>query len=168
MGEVYKARDTRLGRFVAIKTLRPELAGSADARERFEREARAISKLSHPHVCAIHDVGQTDGIEFQVMELLDGEALSERIAKAPLSIADLLGSGIQKGDRASRLSCARRRPMMSVCGFRPTAAITATRPTKPAGWKCTGRRWPTARRRLCRTVAPFWRAGAATATNCSI
>ena len=86
MGDVYKARDTRRGRFVALKTLRPELAGSAVARGRFEREAHAISKLSHPHVCAIHDVGQTDSTSFLVMELLDGESLSQRIAKGPLAI----------------------------------------------------------------------------------
>jgi hypothetical protein len=86
MGEVYKARDTRLDRLVAIKILSGGTSASPDARERFEREARAISQLSHPHICAVHDVGSHDGLEYLVMELLDGETLSARLDKGALSI----------------------------------------------------------------------------------
>jgi serine/threonine protein kinase len=68
MGEVYRARDTRLGRTVAVKVLPPELSANAERKHRFEREARAISQLSHPHVCALFDVGQQDGIDYLVME----------------------------------------------------------------------------------------------------
>jgi serine/threonine protein kinase len=95
MGQVYKGRDTRLDRFVAIKVLRPDAADSDTARERFEREARAISSFSHPHVCALFDVGHAGGTEFIVMELLDGETLAARIEKGPLPIAQLIAHGRQ-------------------------------------------------------------------------
>ena len=78
MGEVYKARDSRLDRLVAVKILSPAMAISSDARERFEREARAISRLSHPHVCALFDVGREGDTLYLVMELLDGETLEAR------------------------------------------------------------------------------------------
>ena len=84
MGEVYKARDTRLDRTVAVKILSPEIASSADARQRFEREAKTISQLSHPHICALYDVGQHDGTEYLVMEYLEGETLADRLLKGPL------------------------------------------------------------------------------------
>src|ERR1700758_4330480 len=80
MGEVYKARDTRLERTVAVKVLPSHLSSSADVRQRFEREAKTISQLSHPHICALHDVGSQDGVEYLVMELLEGETLSDRLA----------------------------------------------------------------------------------------
>src|SRR5512147_1013635 len=73
MGEVYRARDTRLDRTVAIKVLPAHLAASPERRQRFEREAKAISALMHPHICVLHDVGQHDGIDFLVMEYLEGE-----------------------------------------------------------------------------------------------
>jgi hypothetical protein len=76
MGEVYRARDTRLDRTVAIKVLPRVLAADAQFRERFEREARAISALSHPHICTLHDVGEHDGSAFLVMEYLEGETLA--------------------------------------------------------------------------------------------
>ena len=90
MGEVYKARDTRLDRVVAIKVLRGHVAADPQLRERFDREARAISSLNHPHICALYDVGSQDGIDFLVMEYLDGETLAERIVRTPLTVAESL------------------------------------------------------------------------------
>ena len=80
MGEVYRARDTRLDRSVAIKVLPAALASDVQLRDRFEREARAISSLSHPHICALFDVGHQDGVDFLVLEYLEGETLAERLA----------------------------------------------------------------------------------------
>ncbi len=87
MGEVYKARDTRLDRTVAIKVLPSHLADKPQLRERFEREARTIASLNHPHICVLHDIGQQDGIHFLVMEYLEGETLGDRLAKGPLPLA---------------------------------------------------------------------------------
>ncbi len=81
MGEVYRARDTRLDRIVAIKVLRGEVAANTDRRLRFEREARTVASLSHPHICALHDVGSQDGVEDLVMEFLEGETLAARLAR---------------------------------------------------------------------------------------
>ena len=78
MGEVYRARDERLERTVAIKVLPQASSADAERRERFRREALALSRLSHPNICAIHDIGTEDGIDYLVMELLDGETLAER------------------------------------------------------------------------------------------
>ena len=75
MGEVYKARDTRLERTVAVKVLPDRLSSSPEVRQRFEREAKTISQLSHPHICALYDVGSQDGVEYLVMEYLEGETL---------------------------------------------------------------------------------------------
>src|SRR5678815_3338675 len=75
MGQVYKARDTRLDRTVAIKILPPELAADPQFRERFDREARVISQLDHPHICALYDVGKADDIQFLVLQYLEGETL---------------------------------------------------------------------------------------------
>jgi serine/threonine protein kinase len=86
MGEVYRARDTRLGRIVALKRLNADLAARPDARVRFEREARAISRLSHPHICTLFDVITEDGTDFLVMELVDGETLAARLERGPLSV----------------------------------------------------------------------------------
>src|ERR1700745_1176934 len=86
MGEVYKARDTRLGRDVAIKVLPERLAASIQARERFEREAKTISTLSHPHICALYDVGREDGVEYLVMEFLEGETLRDRLSRGSLPV----------------------------------------------------------------------------------
>jgi serine/threonine protein kinase/tetratricopeptide (TPR) repeat protein len=90
MGEVYRATDTRLRRPVAIKIVSSTLAGTPDARQRFEREARTISSLSHPHICALFDVGQQDGLEYLVMEYLEGETLAARLARGPLSIGEVV------------------------------------------------------------------------------
>jgi len=90
MGEVYKARDTRLDRTVALKILPRHLTDNAELRQRFEREARAIASLSHPHICVLYDVGQNEGIDFLVMEYLEGETLAERLARGPLPLDQVL------------------------------------------------------------------------------
>jgi len=102
MGEVYRARDTRLGRDVAIKVLSPHLAASPEVRARFEREARTISQLSHPHICTLHDVGHQDGVDYLVMELLEGETLAHRLEKGPLPAAEVLTLGTQIADALDR------------------------------------------------------------------
>src|SRR5437763_6219131 len=95
MGEVYRARDTRLNRQVAIKVLPSHLASSPDLKQRFEREAKAISALQHPHICVLHDVGQQDGVTFLVMEYLEGETLANRLQKGPLPLEQVLKIGIE-------------------------------------------------------------------------
>ena len=102
MGEVYRARDTRLGRDVAIKVLPQHLTSNAEVRSRFEREARTISSLNHPHICTLHDVGREGEDEYLVMELVEGETLAERIGKGPLPMAELLKLGIQIADALDR------------------------------------------------------------------
>jgi serine/threonine protein kinase len=98
MGEVYRARDTRLDRTVAIKILTQGLADTPEVRQRFEREARAVSSLSHPHICVLYDVGNQDGIEYLVMEYLEGETLAARIAKGSITTAELLRYASQIAD----------------------------------------------------------------------
>ena len=98
MGEVWKARDTRLERTVAIKVLPPALASSPDVRARFEREAKAISTLQHPHICTLYDIGSQDGIDFLVMEHLEGETLAERLKRGPLPLDQALKTGIEIAD----------------------------------------------------------------------
>jgi len=98
MGEVYKARDPRLNRTVAIKVLPAHITERAELRERFEREARAIAAFNHPHICVVHDVGRHDDIDFLVMEYLEGETLADRIAKGPLPFDHILTYGSQIAD----------------------------------------------------------------------
>ena len=98
MGEVYRATDTRLGRTVAIKVLPEHLAGRADLRERFEREAKAVSSLNHPHICTLHDVGEQDGTHYLVMEYVEGETLARRLKDGKLPIKELLRYSIQVAD----------------------------------------------------------------------
>jgi Tol biopolymer transport system component len=98
MGEVYKAKDTRLDRTVAIKVLPAHLSKSEEVRQRFEREAKAISQLSHPHICALYDVGSQDGVEYLVMEFLEGETLASRLVKGPLPAEQTLKHGIEIAD----------------------------------------------------------------------
>jgi len=98
MGEVYRARDTRLDRTVAIKILPEQLAATPEVRQRFEREARAISSLNHPHICSLYDVGHQDGTDFLVMEYIEGETLAGRLARGPLPTADLLRFAIEVAD----------------------------------------------------------------------
>jgi eukaryotic-like serine/threonine-protein kinase len=101
MGEVYRARDTRLDRDVAIKVLPDALQADAEFRERFDREARAISQLSHPHICTLFDVGEDRGRAFLVMECLEGVTLGDRLEKGPLSVDEALRIGIQIADALS-------------------------------------------------------------------
>jgi len=98
MGEVYRARDTRLERTVAIKVLPAHLSSDPDRRERFDREARAISSLNHPHICILHDVGHQDGTSYLVMEFLEGETLADRLNKGPLPIDQVLRYAIEIAD----------------------------------------------------------------------
>jgi eukaryotic-like serine/threonine-protein kinase len=98
MGEVYRARDSRLDRIVAIKVIAGDVAHNSDLRQRFEREARAISSLSHPHICALHDIGESDGTEYMVMEFLEGECLADRLAKGPLPTEQVLRYGMEIAD----------------------------------------------------------------------
>jgi eukaryotic-like serine/threonine-protein kinase len=95
MGEVYRARDTRLDRTVAVKILPTHLADNPEARSRFEREARAISSLNHPNICTLHDVGNQDGTSYLVMEYVEGETLDARLQKSPLPLKQALECGMQ-------------------------------------------------------------------------
>ncbi len=98
MGEVYRATDTRLDRTVAVKVLPSHLSQNAEMRQRFEREARAVSSLNHPHICTLHDVGQQDGVHFLVMEHLEGQTLSERLEKGALPTEEALQYAIEIAD----------------------------------------------------------------------
>ena len=98
MGEVYRARDSRLSRDVAIKVLPAQVASDPELRRRLDREAQAVSSLSHPNICALFDVGHVDGVDFLVMELLDGETLATRLARGALPIDQVLRYGIEIAD----------------------------------------------------------------------
>ena len=95
MGEVYRAKDTRLDRSVAVKILPSHLSDNPEAKQRFDREARAISSLNHPNICTLHDVGHQDGVDLLVMEFLEGETLADRLAKGPLPTEQVLRFGIE-------------------------------------------------------------------------
>ncbi|MDP6580129.1 MAG: protein kinase [Vicinamibacterales bacterium] len=98
MGEVYRARDTRLDRTVAVKVLPAHIAADPDARERFEREAKAVAALNHPHICTLHDIGREDGTDFLVLELLEGESLAQRLEQGALPLEQALRIGIEIAD----------------------------------------------------------------------
>jgi eukaryotic-like serine/threonine-protein kinase len=98
MGEVYRARDTRLDRTVAIKVLPADLADNPERRQRLEREARAVSSLNHPHICTLHDIGHQDGVDYLVMEYLEGETLAQRLTKGPLPTDQLLRCATEISD----------------------------------------------------------------------
>ncbi len=102
MGEVYRAKDTRLGREVAVKVLPQHLSASPEVRARFEREAKTISSLNHPHICTLHDIGREGDVDYLVMELVDGETLAQRLAKGPLPITEVLRLGAQVADALDR------------------------------------------------------------------
>src|ERR1700720_4445438 len=93
MGEVYRARGTRLERTVAIKILPRELSNDPIRKQRFEREAKTISSLNHPHICVLHDVGSQDGIDYLVMECVEGETLAKRLEKGSLQLNQVLKVG---------------------------------------------------------------------------
>src|SRR5512132_412945 len=98
MGEVYRARDTRLERTVAVKVLSDQLSKSEEVSQRFEREAQTISQLSHPHICALYDVGREGETEYLVMEYLEGETLANRLLKGPLPLEQTLRYGVEMAD----------------------------------------------------------------------
>ena len=128
MAEVYRARDTRLDRTVAIKVLHASFASSPQRRERFEREARAISSLNHPHICALYDVGDApnpdpsslgdDTVRFLVLEYLEGQTLAERLTRGPLPPAEALRHAIAIGDALDKAHRCRHRPSRSEAGER--------------------------------------------------
>jgi serine/threonine protein kinase/Tol biopolymer transport system component len=97
-GEVYRAKDTRLDRVVAIKVLASQRSADPELRQRFEREARAVSSLNHPHICTLHDVGSQDGVDYLVMEYLEGESLADRLKKGPLPLDESLRYGREIAD----------------------------------------------------------------------
>src|ERR1700724_3832597 len=98
MGEVYRARDTRLDRTVAIKILPAQLSSDRVRKQRFDREAKTISSLNHPHICVLHDVGHQDGIVYLVMECIEGETLAKRLEKGPMPLEQILKYGMQLAD----------------------------------------------------------------------
>jgi serine/threonine protein kinase len=98
MGEVYKARDTRLNRLVAIKVLPAPVSDRPEVKQRFEREAQAIAALNHPNICVLHDIGHQDGVDYLVMEHLEGETLADRLNRGPLALEQALRVGIEIGD----------------------------------------------------------------------
>src|SRR6185503_8527117 len=106
MGEVYRARDSRLGRDVAIKVLPQRLSASPDLRARFEREARTLSQLNHPYICTLHDIGHESGVDYLVLELIEGETLAARLEQGPLpadrllSLAEQITAALVEAHRA--------------------------------------------------------------------
>src|SRR6266849_1537857 len=98
MGEVYRAKDTRLDRTVAIKILPAQFSSDPVRKQRFEREAKTISSLNHPHICVLHDVGHQDGIDYLVMECVEGETLAKRLEKGPLPLEQAMKCGAQMAD----------------------------------------------------------------------
>ena len=98
MGEVYRARDIRLDRTVALKVVRPSPSPRREWIERFMREARAISRLNHPHICSLYDIGEQDGETFLVMEYIDGETLADRILRGSVNLDDAIRYGVQIAD----------------------------------------------------------------------
>ena len=110
MGEVYRARDTRLNRVVAIKVLPHGVSDDPRRRERFDHEARTISSLNHPHICTLFDVGHQDGVDYLVMELLEGQTLSERLARGALPLEQALQYADSNRERARRRAPEGHRP----------------------------------------------------------
>jgi eukaryotic-like serine/threonine-protein kinase len=102
MGEVYRARDTRLERDVAVKVLPSNLSSDPNLWQRLEREAKSVSKLSHPHICTLHDIGHQDGVDFLVMELVEGETLEQRLIKGPLPPEQTLRFAAQIADALAK------------------------------------------------------------------
>ena len=158
MGEVYKAFDTRLDRTVAIKVLPAAFTGDAQFRERFDREARIISQLDHPHICALYDVGEAtvseSAVRFLVIQYLEGTTLADRIAKGPLPLKEALsiarpdrrraGQRASRRDRAPRSEAGQRhadQDRRQAPGLRPGHQRAASRPAP--GCRCCRRHRPT-------------------------
>src|SRR6516225_713672 len=102
MGEVYGARDTRLERTVAIKILPSQFSSDPVRKQRFEREAKTISNLNHPHICVLHDIGSQDGVDYLVMECVEGETLAKRLEKGPLALEQVLKLSAQIADALNK------------------------------------------------------------------
>src|SRR5215469_8201991 len=102
MGEVYRAQDTRLDRSVAIKILPPDVANDPVRKQRFEREAKTISSLNHPHICVLHDVGHQEGLDYLVLECIEGETLAKRLEKGALPLEQVLKFGAQIAEALDR------------------------------------------------------------------
>jgi len=120
---VYRARDTRLGRTVAVKVLASHLSQDGEPKRRFEREALAISSLSHPHICAPYDVGSDADVEYLVMELLEGETLAARLARGALPLAQVLQFGVEIAEALGKPPKAPRPFAKATMG--PTARVPA-------------------------------------------
>ncbi len=150
MGEVYRAKDTRLDREVAVKILPEGFAADEQRRLRFEREAKAISSLNHPHICTLYDVGHENGMHYLVMELLEGESLADRLAKGPLPPDQVLKHGAQIADA---LECAHKHGVVHR-DLKPGNVVLTKAGAKLLDFglaRALGRRW---RRRA---AAPIWR-----------
>src|SRR5438477_12452934 len=102
MGEVYRANDTRLDRTVAIKVLPASLSSDPSLKQRLEREAKAVSKLSHPHICTLYDIGHQDGVDFLVMEIVEGETLEQRLVRGALPLEQTIRYGAQIADALTK------------------------------------------------------------------
>jgi eukaryotic-like serine/threonine-protein kinase len=102
MGEVYRARDTRLDRDVAIKVLPGKLSSDTNLKQRLQREAKSVSKLSHPNICTLHDIGHHDGLDFLVMELVEGETLEQRLVRGPMPTEQVLRIASQLADALAK------------------------------------------------------------------
>ena len=135
MGVVYKAEDTRLHRFVALKFLPDEVARDPQALARFQREAKAISSLNHPHICVLYDVGQQDGMDYLVMECVEGETLAKRLEKGPLPLDQALKYGAQIADALDQAHgkgvVHRDAPLTGAATL--TAAVSQTSPVTQEG-----------------------------------
>jgi len=106
MGEVFRARDTRLDRTVAIKILPSQLSSDPVRKQRFEREAKTISSLNHPHICVLYDVGHQDGMDYLVMECLEGETLAKRLEKGPFRSSKFSSSAGRSPTRSTKRTAA--------------------------------------------------------------
>src|ERR1051325_4990587 len=102
MGEVYRAVDKRLERTVALKVLPAHMAADPDARQRLEREARAVSALNHPNICTLHDIGDQDDLQYLVLEYLEGETLADRLKRGPLAVSEALTVAVQIAEAIGR------------------------------------------------------------------
>jgi aminoglycoside phosphotransferase (APT) family kinase protein len=125
MGEVYLARDPRLERAVALKILPPDLASDADRMQRFVWEAKAASALNHPNVATIHDVGESDGVRFIVMEYVEGQTFAEKIASGQLAAAEIVDVAVQVADALDAAHAKPRRPPRSIIRTSPQSTTSA-------------------------------------------